>query len=219
MNIYFGASGFAKEIEWLADVLYKKKEIDYKPDFYVTSDADNSVCNFINGIKIITESCFFEKYSSDAHNYFICVGDSSLKKNIVHKIKNSTNLCSFPSMVHPDVSFDSREGMVSIGEGVFICSKTVMTTNILIEDFVHINISCTVGHDCQLGRYSTVNPNVSISGNVCLEESVYIGTGAVILQGLSVCSGSVIGAGAVVTKSVSEIGTYVGAPARRMVRM
>jgi serine acetyltransferase len=43
-----------------------------------------------------------------------------------------------------------------------------------------------------------------------------VGTGARILQQLHLCSQSVIGAGAVVTRSIEEPGTYIGVPARKM---
>ena len=217
MNIYFGASGFAREVEWLADILYCKNKVDYRPELFVTSDNDNSVGSFLNDKKIISESDLFENYLPGSHNYFVCVGDPSLKSKIVNMIKKESQTHAFPSLVHPDVSFDSRDGMVSFGNGVIICSKTVLTTNIKVEEFVHINISSTVGHDCHLGRYSTVNPNVSISGSVRLGDCVYVGTGAVILQGITICPGAVIGAGAVVTKAITEVGTYVGTPACKIV--
>lgn len=42
-----------------------------------------------------------------------------------------------------------------------------------------------------------------------------VGAGAKILPGLSVCDDVVIGAGAVVTKSIEESGTYIGVLLKR----
>jgi len=55
-----------------------------------------------------------------------------------------------------------------------------------------------------------------ISGNVTINEKVYIGTGTVVLEKINICSNVTIGAGAVVTKDITEPGTYVGVPAVRI---
>ena len=43
-----------------------------------------------------------------------------------------------------------------------------------------------------------------------------MGTGAHILQGLTISDDTIVGAGAVVTKDITEPGTYVGVPARKI---
>jgi acetyltransferase-like isoleucine patch superfamily enzyme len=60
-----------------------------------------------------------------------------------------------------------------------------------------------------------------VSGWVHTGKYVYIGTGAVIVNGTSekplrIADGVVVGAGATVTKSLDEAGVYVGSPARPM---
>jgi len=47
-------------------------------------------------------------------------------------------------------------------------------------------------------------------------DGCWIGTGAVILPGVSVADGCVIGAGAVVTRDTAPDGLYAGVPARRV---
>ena len=50
-------------------------------------------------------------------------------------------------------------------------------------------------------------------GDVTLGDRVFVGANATIRNLVSVCSNVVIGAGAVVTKDITEPGTYVGVPA------
>jgi serine acetyltransferase len=57
---------------------------------------------------------------------------------------------------------------------------------------------------------------VNISGNVTMGSGVFVGTGAVVLERLSICDNAIIGAGAVVTKSILEPGVYVGVPAKKL---
>lgn len=83
-----------------------------------------------------------------------------------------------------------------------------------IGKHVLINLTCTIGHDVQMGDYCSVMPGVNISGNVTLEEGVYIGTGAKILNNVTIGARTIVGAGAVVTKSLPPDCTAVGVPAR-----
>ncbi len=109
-------------------------------------------------------------------------------------------------MIHPNVEYDHE--YVEIGDGVVVCAGTILTVNILVEAHAQINLDCTVGHDAVIGAYSTLSPGVHISGNVTLEPYTFIGTGAVTVNGvaghpLTIGSGAVIGAGAVVTRDIA----------------
>jgi UDP-3-O-[3-hydroxymyristoyl] glucosamine N-acyltransferase len=73
-----------------------------------------------------------------------------------------------------------------------------------------------VGHDSIIGDFVTVSPGCHISGNVKIGDRVFIGTGAVILEKVSICDDVIIGAGAVVAKSITEPGTYVGVPVKKI---
>ena len=66
----------------------------------------------------------------------------------------------------------------------------------------------------QIGPYTTLMPACHISGKVTLGNNVLVGTGASILQNLTIESGARVGAGAVVTKNVSRHTTVVGIPAK-----
>ena len=73
---------------------------------------------------------------------------------------------------------------------------------------------CTVGHDTSIGDYCSFMPSVNISGEVHIEEKVYVGTGAKIINRLSIGKATIVGAGAVVSKSLPENCTAVGIPAK-----
>lgn len=216
MNVIFGTAGFAKEVDWLINDILMYNKINYKPDYFICEDNNENIGKEINDIIIISERDFFIRRFNDDINYIIAVGNPLVKKKIVNKIEKSITNPIFPNLIHPSVSFDIRNDKIIMGYGNIICSKTVLTTDIKIGSFVHINIDCTIGHDSYINNYSTISPGVHVSGNVYIAENVFIGTGAVILEKVKICTNAIIGAGAVVTKDVVEPGTYIGSPAKKI---
>jgi sugar O-acyltransferase (sialic acid O-acetyltransferase NeuD family) len=209
----FGGSGFAKEVEfYIAECNAKSKQVIDVYSF-VIMDSDHKDGQMVNGVKVISESEYFRLFHGlELHNCIIAVGSPELKYKIFNKL-NSKNT-NFPSVIHPSVVYDHRN--FKIGKGSIICAGAILTTNIVIGDFVHLNINSTVGHDCEIGDYCTISPGVQISGNVILYGKSFIGTGASVLERVSIISNTIIGAGAVVTKSIEEAGTYVGIPVKKI---
>ena len=102
-----------------------------------------------------------------------------------------------------------------------------------IGDYSHINRGCLI----DARGYVTIGNNVSISHNVSIvtgghnpqsaffegrfkpitiENYVWVGVGAIILQGVRIGEGAVVCAGAVVTKDVGEYEIVAGVPAKKI---
>jgi len=94
----------------------------------------------------------------------------------------------------------------------------VFTCDIKIGEHCHFNLNSTVGHGTLIGDFVTVSPGAKISGDVTIGNNVYIGSNAVIKEGVKVCGNVTIGACAFVNKHITEPGTYVGVPAKRLTR-
>jgi sugar O-acyltransferase (sialic acid O-acetyltransferase NeuD family) len=119
------------------------------------------------------------------------------------------------TLVHPSATFGSD---IEVGEGSIICAHVSLTTHIRVGRHVHINLSCTVGHDSVLEDYVTLFPGVSISGNVIVKEQTTVGSRTVVLPGLEVGARAVVGAGAVVVSAVPGGATVAGVPARTLTK-
>ena len=65
-----------------------------------------------------------------------------------------------------------------------------------------------------IGDYVTFAPRVSCNGNVTIGDGTYVGTGAILRQGITVGANATIGMGAVVTKDIAAGTTVIGNPAR-----
>ncbi len=119
---------------------------------------------------------------------------------------------SFPTLIHPQSNVGDMTRN-QFGKGVIITAGVILTTGITLGDFVIVNLATTIGHDANIGSFSSLMPGCSISGSVQLGERSQVGTGARILQNISIGPQSVIGAGAVVTKSFPAHSKLVGVPA------
>ena len=112
--------------------------------------------------------------------------------------------------------FVEIQGNTRIGDGCKIQSHT------FICEYVTIGQRCFVGHGVMFandmfreGKPDTDRDNW---GRITLGDNVSIGSGATILS-VSICDGVVIGAGSVVTRSITEKGDYAGNPARLLRRL
>jgi len=116
-------------------------------------------------------------------------------------------------LIHPSVLIGDKR-FVEIGEGCVICAACIITTNTVIKNFVTLNLQCTVGHDTTINDYAAFMPTFNISGEVDIAEGVYCGTGVKIINQISIGEYAIIGAGAVVAKSIPANCTAVGVPAK-----
>jgi sugar O-acyltransferase (sialic acid O-acetyltransferase NeuD family) len=139
----------------------------------------------------------------------VAIADPGTRKNIVDALAGTG--ATFPVIIHPTCQTGDRTN--HFGQGVMLTAGVVLTTDIQLDDFVIVNLNCTIGHDVHIGRYSAVMPGCNISGNVKIGEGTLIGTGAQILQNLKIGKNCRVGAGAVVTHDFADGKTIVGIPA------
>jgi sugar O-acyltransferase (sialic acid O-acetyltransferase NeuD family) len=213
MDFIIGSAGFAKEVFWLLNELGVAPQNSYQVKYFVAKD---NVDEAIDECAVIDEDHFSRLLQEEpSNNAFISIGSPAIKKSIYDRFKESENL-KFPNIIHPSVIYDHRKDKLKMGEGNIICAGNILTTAITLGSYVHLNLGCTLGHDSIIGDFVTVSPGCHISGNVKIGERVFIGTGAVILEKVSICDDVIIGAGAVVAKSITESGTYVGVPVKKI---
>jgi len=136
----------------------------------------------------------------------------------------------------------ARGGTIALGEQVCVRLGTVMMT---VGGHIEIGANTTINHYCVfhggnglvIGKDCMIAPRVSIfaanhafhdttkpmniqgmisKGGIKIGNDVWIGTGAILLDGVTVGDGAVIGAGSVVTRDVFPLSVVGGNPARKI---
>lgn len=160
-----------------------------------------------------------------------CVAVNALMIKLVKKIQH---LPPFLRARYLSMRFGSMGNTVFIRE----CFSFSSPRNIIIGNNVYINHHVDLGADpsgIEIGNYVQIAPYVTImsamhehertdipmyeqkgykSARVVIEDDVWLGLRAIILPGVRIGKGSIVGAGAVVTKDVAPYTVVGGVPAR-----
>lgn len=105
-----------------------------------------------------------------------------------------------------------------LGRSIQLLAGSIIGAFASIGDYSIINSGANVDHDCTIGRSCHLAPRAALAGEVTVEDNVFVGINATILPRLRIGSGATVGAGAVITKDVSNGVVVTGNPARPLVQ-
>ncbi len=89
--------------------------------------------------------------------------------------------------------------------------------NVTIGRHAHIGYNAVISHGCRVGDFVSVCANATLSGEVIVEDDVFIGANAVVIHGgITIGKGATVGAGSVVLKDVPPGQTVAGNPATNL---
>jgi len=202
-----GAGGFGREVHMLIEQI---NEVKKQYDFIGYYDDGYSKGTLINGFPILGSIEDINNVDFDL-SIVSAIGEPQLKEKLLNLISNKN--INYPILIHPNAVIGNID-FVKIGEGSIITAGVIITVNINVGKHVILNLCCTVGHDTNIGDYSSFMPTVNISGEVKINKAVYVGTGAKIINQLEIGEYTIIGAGAVVAKTLPANCTAVGIPAK-----
>ena len=133
------------------------------------------------------------------------MGEPKLRKKIVEKLKNNKNII-FPNIILGDTRICED---VQMGKGCIISMDARISTNVTLGSFIFMNTGSKVCHDGKLGNYVTLSPDVTLAGNVIVGDNTEI-----VIQGITIGTNTVIGAGSVVVRDVEDHCKAAGVPAK-----
>ena len=172
---------------------------------------DNTLKGTYEGVKVIgtddDRHDIFKKYGNVP---LVLTPDKPVIREKLYHIYKDVGF-SFKTIVSPTARI-SRTAV--IGEGTIVQDGVNVSSHTKIGDFVKLNTMSNVMHDCVVGNFTTIAPNVCVLGRINIGENCYIGANATVLPDVKIVGGTTIGAGATVLKTIEEKGVYIGTPTR-----
>lgn len=140
--------------------------------------------------------------------FVIAIGGNAVRKAIAQKMD-----ARWYTAIHPSAVVSKY---ATVGEGTMILANATVNPCATVGRHCILNTASVVEHDNKIADFVHISPRAALAGNVAVGELTQVGIGASVRQGISICGGCVIGAGAAVVKDIQEEGIYAGVPARRL---
>lgn len=204
--LIIGAKGFAKEV---LEVCHQNNELQNLV-FYddVNSDMGDLLYNQFPVFKNIDQA---KDYFENTDNRFtIGIGNPQLRKMLYEKFSAIGG--KLTSTLSPRAAVGSYG--VRIGDGVNILDGAKISNDVNIGIGSMIYYDSILTHDCSIGNFVEVSPNVKVLGRATVDDFTSLGSGSIILPDIKIGKNVIIGAGSVVTKDIPDNCTAVGIPAK-----
>lgn len=168
--------------------------------------------------------------------FWILIGEYEAVQQMLYKHQDE--------IIHQYIEFDRRNSAIPllnflnltarIEPGAIIREQVVLEKNVVIMMGAVINVGAVIGENsmidmnCVIGARAIIGKNVHVGAGtviagvleppskhpVVIEDGVFIGANAVVLEGVTVSRGAVIAAGSVVTQDVPPYTVAAGTPAK-----
>ncbi|WNV89194.1 acetyltransferase [Umezawaea sp. Da 62-37] len=119
------------------------------------------------------------------------------------------------TLVHPAASVARG---TEIGAGAILLAGVVVTAPQRIGRMVVAMPQVLLTHDDEVGEGVTMAGRVALAGGVTVGRCAYLGAGSLVRENLAVGELSLLGMGSVLLEDLPAGETWVGSPARRLVR-
>ena len=146
---------------------------------------------------------------SDGWVYMPCAGDNQRRLSQIRLIASA----GLPLATVVSEKATIGHG-AAIGPGCFVGHHAHVGPLASLGAGCIVNTGAIVEHDCVVGDCSHVSIRSCMAGRSKLGNCVFLGAGAVVIDGVSIAGGVIIGAGGVVVAAIDSPGVYVGVPVR-----
>lgn len=133
----------------------------------------------------------------------------SIKKKLFDQYLNLS--FNFPNFIAKDAWVSEA---VTFGKGSIVYPGTAINYETAIDDFVVINMNCSLGHNCTIKSFSSLAPGVNLGGNTSIGSCVEMGIGSSTVQGVTIEDNATVGGQAMVITNVNQGEMVVGIPAK-----
>lgn len=104
----------------------------------------------------------------------------------------------------------------TIAEGSIIMHNSFINSGAIIGENCIINTASIIEHDASIGKHTHISTSATVNGNCIIGDETFIGSGTIISNNVKIGDKVLIGAGSLVLNNITEAGTYVGNPIRKL---
>lgn len=200
--LIIGASGHGKVVADIALKMNRWKSISFLDD--------NENLKFSLGLEVIGKSNDAIRHIND-FDIFVGIGNNATRKKVQENLE--VEGATIPTLIHPNATLG---GQVEVAPGTAVMAGVVINCSTKIGKGCIINTGATVDHDNIIEDFVHISPGAHLAGTVKIGQGAWLGIGSMVSNNINITSNCTVGAGAVVVKDMTETGTYVGVPARRV---
>lgn len=184
---------------WFVPPYYERRRLaQYNPQGYIAPSATVHHSQLKRGANVFISDrvLIFE----DLHSGSVELGERvRLHQDICIQTGNGGSLqIGANTSIQPRCQFSAYKSAIQIGNNVLIAP------NCAFYPYSH-----GIAPDKAIGKQP-----LQTKGGITIEDDVWLGFGAIVLDGVRIGKGAVIGAGAVVTQDIPEGAIALGVPAR-----
>jgi sugar O-acyltransferase (sialic acid O-acetyltransferase NeuD family) len=196
-----GAGGHGKVVADAALLIGDWSEIVFFDDAYPKKN-NNGRWRITGTSADLLDNC------NEFSGVIVTIGNNKLRLNkTIELLEANANIVS---IIHPSAAISP---FASVGPGSVVFAGAVINVDAQVGQACIINTNSVIEHDCQLSDGVHLSPNAALAGETIVGQCSWVGIGAVTKQQITIGSGAIVGANAVVIKPVPNGVTVVGNPA------
>jgi UDP-N-acetylbacillosamine N-acetyltransferase len=142
---------------------------------------------------------------------FPAAGDNALRREQLEVIWSRGLACASIISRRAYLGYEAE-----VQTGTFIAHHAHVGPSASIGRGAIINIAAVIDHESRIGDFTHISVNTTVAGRCSIGNLVFIGAGATVIDRIRIVDRVIVGAGATVVNDITEPGTYVGSPARRL---
>jgi sugar O-acyltransferase (sialic acid O-acetyltransferase NeuD family) len=183
------------------------------PQSLLTNDLIEIFSNKIDsGVSIITPEDFLNLKNKDIYQYTVGIGLELQERKQIIDIVDDLQL-DVVSYIDPSVQINKS---AKIGRGVLIFFFSTIMQNVKIGDHCIIEAYCLISHNCSIGTNCIIHAGSMIAGATTIGNNCMFNFKSAALNRLTISDNVIVGALSTITKDITEAGTYIGTPARKI---
>ena len=179
-------------------------------------DTSDNVGKKVLNYKIIGTDSDIKKYVDNAL-FLVTVGqikNATLRVDLHNKIINAGG--QFATII-ANTAYVSKYSTIS--EGTVIMHKAFVNADARVGFGCIINTFANIEHDAIINDYCHISTGAMVNGNCEVGKNTFLGSQAVMVNGVKITDGCVVAAGSMIRKNILIKGVYSGNPATLKIKL